>query len=323
MIPIKLMKSGDDKKALLGLKNETETIDRKDFLEKKIVSKKNRRERDLMAIEDASEVAKWYLQQKGLYEKIARDLKKEAGVKFSFLMRKTIRMTKEHERACDLKFVLVEDEDHYGMIVSDKKGVQVYDSMGKETFMSPASVMFKNKIPKKCYVVPPLKDKKGTTISVQPTGGTVSSSMKSEQFHFWRRNPDRRRRIFHLHHLDELSQHHFCYVEAFVVMFKQIGLTKGGPADPRDRLPWIKRVIWAIILKNTPQSKRKGPEWEYFTKNFKYYLKTRKQDGTKLLLDHGASMQMPVKKVKYTIENLDMDESIDSSWTYKKIMEWV
>jgi hypothetical protein len=195
--------------------------------------------------------------------------------------------------------------------------------MGEGTFIGPASKMFKNQKSKKSYVVTPLRDKGGMIITVQPSGGFVAKSTKEDHFKFWNDKPEQRGRIFQLHQLDELSQHHFCYVESFVAMFKRLGLTKGGPADPRDRLPWIKRVMWAIILKNTPKSKRKGPEWEYFRENFKYYLKTRKENGKKLELNHEASMQMPVKNVKVTVEELKLDETIDSSWSYKKIMKWV
>jgi len=328
--PIKLMKSGGDKTVLLKLKGETDAIDRKDFLEKQIGTAKNRRARALMAIEDASDIAKWYFQQKGFYEKIARDLRNETGVKFSFLQRSTTRMSKASMGACDLKFVLVEKNfldgtGHYGMIVSDKRDTRVYDSMGEGWFMGPSSKMFKNVNSKKSYIVTPLRDKGGMIITVQPSGGFVSKSTKEEHFSYWKDEPGKRGKIFQLHQIDELSQHHFCYVESFVAMFKRLGLTKGGPADPRDRLPWIKRVMWAIILKNTPKSKRKGPEWDYFKDNFKYYLKTRKENGRKLDLNHEASMQMPDKKGKFkvTVEELKLDESIDSSWSYKKIMRWV
>ena len=328
--PIKLMERGSAKKALLKVKGESDKIDRKDLLEKQIGARKNRRARALMAIEDASEVAKWYFQQKDFYEKISRGLQKETGVKFSFLQRSTGKMSKAHKDACDLKFVLVEESfldgtGHYGMIISDKKGVQVYDSMGEGTFIGPASKMFKNQKSKKSYVVTPLRDKGGMIITVQPSGGFVAKSTKEDHFKFWNDKPEQRGRIFQLHQLDELSQHHFCYVESFVAMFKRLGLTKGGPADPRDRLPWIKRVMWAIILKNTPKKERKGPEWEYFRENFKYYLKTRNENGKKLELDHEASMQMPPKKgnFKVTVGELKLDETIDSSWSYKKIMKWV
>jgi len=30
-----------------------------------------------------------------------------------------------------------------------------------------------------------------------------------------------------------------------------------------------------------------------------------------------------VKNVKVTVEELKLDETIDSSWSYKKIMKWV
>ena len=82
LIPIKLLKNGTTKNTLLNLKNETSEVDTDDYIESRIMT--NSRARKLLAIEDASEMAKLYLHKKGVFEKIAADLKKETGKDFTF-----------------------------------------------------------------------------------------------------------------------------------------------------------------------------------------------------------------------------------------------
>ena len=64
LVPIKLMRNGLTKNTLLNLKNETNDIDTDDYLESRINT--NTRAKKLLAIEDASEMAKLYLQKTGV-----------------------------------------------------------------------------------------------------------------------------------------------------------------------------------------------------------------------------------------------------------------
>ena len=104
LIPIKLLKNGVTKNTLLNLKNESYEIDTDDYIESRI--DKNPQARKLLAIEDASEMAKLYLHKSGLFEKIVRDIKGETGKKFTFQCKKTdvMRVKKKTE----IEYIMME-----------------------------------------------------------------------------------------------------------------------------------------------------------------------------------------------------------------------
>ena len=66
LIPIKLLKNGLSKNTLLNLKGETHEIDTNDYIESRIEEVIIARK--LLAIEDASEMAKLYLHKPGMFE---------------------------------------------------------------------------------------------------------------------------------------------------------------------------------------------------------------------------------------------------------------
>tara|TARA_B110000444_G_scaffold106093_1_gene100369 strand:+ start:1555 stop:1857 length:303 start_codon:yes stop_codon:yes gene_type:complete len=92
LTPIKLLKNKANRDKLLRIKDETDEIDTNDFIESRI--KTNSRAKNLLAIEDASEVAKYYLHKKGVFERIAKDIQLESGKKFNYFFRKTSTMLK-------------------------------------------------------------------------------------------------------------------------------------------------------------------------------------------------------------------------------------
>jgi 5,10-methylenetetrahydrofolate reductase len=61
LVPIKLIKNISTRNRLLKIKDETPEIDKNDYIESRITT--NARARNLMAIEDASEMAKEYLHE--------------------------------------------------------------------------------------------------------------------------------------------------------------------------------------------------------------------------------------------------------------------
>lgn len=111
---------------------ENSTIDNTDFLESRI--KKEKRARELMAIEDASEIAKSYLHAPGIFEKIGEDIIRETGVNFTFTC------SKPKKAKTPLEYVMMEwkanagNFGHYGMARVDhaKKRALVFDSMTTE-----------------------------------------------------------------------------------------------------------------------------------------------------------------------------------------------
>ena len=80
LVPIKLLKNTAGRKRLLKIKGEDAEIDKNDYIESRINT--NAKARDLLAIEDGSEMAKFFLHKKGRLEAIAKDIQKESGKKF-------------------------------------------------------------------------------------------------------------------------------------------------------------------------------------------------------------------------------------------------
>ena len=74
LVPIKLIKNKDIRNHLLRVKGENAEIDTSDYIERKMNT--NLAARYLMAIEDASEMAKQLIQRPGVFEQIAKDIKK-------------------------------------------------------------------------------------------------------------------------------------------------------------------------------------------------------------------------------------------------------
>ena len=76
LVPIKLIKDISTRNRLLKIKDETPEIDKNDYIESRITT--NMRARNLMAIEDASEMAKDYLHREGFFVRFGEDIKKES-----------------------------------------------------------------------------------------------------------------------------------------------------------------------------------------------------------------------------------------------------
>ena len=315
LIPIKLLKNGTTKNTLLNLKNETSEIDTDDYIESRIMT--NSRARKLLAIEDASEMAKLYLHKKGVFEKIAADLKKETGKDFTFHCKKT--KTMKVKKKSDIEYVMMEiaydnTTGHYGLakVNHKNKTARLYDSMVKDEsdFKAPLE-----KVLTKRYKVTESKNK------LQPTGGFVAGSF--EEF----KDPNYSGGIpkkvledaYELSQYDELSQHHFCYVESLLAMMNDMGHGDPGPGDPRDRLTFVKRVIWGLLHKYVPKEKRKSAQWKYFAKNFPYIMETRSPTGKRLKMVHGY-IQVPPAVI--TLKKLNLRDDIDDTWSLKRIVDW-
>jgi hypothetical protein len=315
LIPIKLLKNGTTKNTLLNLKNESSEIDTDDYIESRIMT--NSRARKLLAIEDASEMAKLYLHKKGIFEKIAEDLKKETGKEFTFHCRKT--KTMKVKKKSDIEYVMMEiaydnTTGHYGLarVNHKNKTARLYDSMVKDEsdFKVPLE-----KVLTKRYKVTESKNK------LQPTGGFVAGSF--EEF----KEPNYSGGIpkkllddaYELSQYDELSQHHFCYVESLLAMMNDMGHGDPGPGDPRDRLIFIKRVIWGLLHKYVPKEKRRSAQWKYFVKNFQYIMETRSPMGKRLRMVHGY-IQVPPGVI--TLKKLNLRDDIDETWSLKRIVDW-
>jgi len=193
LVPIKLIKNIQVRNKLLKIKDETPEIDKNDYIESRILT--NKKASNLLAIEDASEVAKYYLHKKGVFERIAKDIQKESGKDFRFLFRKTSSMEKRPLAAKGrngMDYILMEHSfpdgsGHYGMtrVNHVAKTALIYDSMKNvnSDFENPLkSLLGKGYMVSSgtihgCY--PRLRNVSNTDLNPQPTGGFVSQSFNA------------------------------------------------------------------------------------------------------------------------------------------------
>jgi len=343
LIPIKLLKNKANRDELLRIKNETAEIDTNDYIESRI--KTNSKAKNLLAIEDASELAKDYLHKKGVFERIAKDIKLESGQKFNYFFRKTSTMLKRKlpcTGACSgVDYMLMEHSypdgsGHYGMarIDHNKKTAQIYDSMtdSESDFQEPlkATLGGKYKIVTGSIFgcVGRIQNASGQNLNPQPTGGFVSQSFndfKKTNYAGGRGGVPKKymEEAFMISQYDELSQHHFCYMESFHAMMADLGMVDAGPQDSRERLEYIKRFIWGVIYKYDLKSSGDTVQWKYFKQYFPYILETMGPDGKRLSIRRGYIQLPPTRgKTQYRLEKVRVNNTIDSTWSLEKIAKW-
>ena len=343
LVPIKLLKNKVNRDKLLKLKGENAEIDKEDYIESRINT--NKRAKNLLAIEDASEIAKFYLHKKGVFEQIAKDIQKESGKKFKFLFRKTTALGKTKltglATRTGVDYVLMEHSypdgsGHYGMarLDHDKKVARIYDSMtdSESDFEDPLKHFLG-----KTYAITTgsifgcvgrLRNAMGQNLNPQPTGGFVSQSFnnfKHKNFAGGRGGIPKKfmEDAFVLSQYDEMSQHHFCYMESFHAMMADLGLAHPGPQDPRERLEYIKRFIWGIIHKYVPVRSRTTIQWKYFEKYFPYILETTGPGGKRLAIRRGFIQVPPTRgEIRYRLKKMRVTDKINSSTPLKAITKW-
>ena len=342
LVPIKLLKNVPVRNKLLKIKGETHELDKNDYIESRI--NVNRKAKNLLAIEDGSEIAKYYLHKKGLFEQIARDIKKEAKQKFGFLFRKTSTMEKRPiatKGRIGTDYILMEHsyEDgsgHYGMtrVNHDNKTAKIFDSMRntESDFEEPLQAAlgrgYKVTVGTIHGCFPRLRNASNTDLNPQPTGGFVSQSyndFKRSNFAGGRGGIAKKymQEAFVISQYDEMSQHHFCYMESLLAMMTSLGLVKPGPQDPRERLEYVKKFIWGIIHKYVPKVSRKTPQWQFFMKTFPYLLETTDSNGKRLPMKRGFIQVPPTRgTTKYRLKKMRLRSDIDPTWSLKKIVDW-
>ena len=327
LTPVKLLKNGPAKRTLLKLKGEnTSNIDKKDYLESRM--NKLTRARELMAIEDASEMAKLYLHAGGVFEKIIRALLRETGKKVTFRCLKTSNKSKLPMKKSGLEYIMIEwmpnngtNFGHYGMarVSHARKTVTVYDSMANSE--SPFENHFKKVYDGKYKIITPNKIGRP-----QPTGGDVKSTPAEFKKHYdLKVVPASVKKMFEISQYDELSQHHFCYIESFISFMVDNRLAEPVYKDPRERLLYIKIVVWNLVHKYVPKTKQKGSQWKYFVTNFPYYMVSRTGEDKKLeLKSHrdGAYQKNPQKGgVYFQTRKLMLEGNDPSKLSLKDIMK--
>ena len=328
LVPIKLIKNKDVRNSLLRVKGENAEIDTSDYIESKMNT--SIAARHLMAIEDAAEMAKQLLQKPGIFEQIGKDIKKEAGYDFKFQCRKTSAMTKPSKNRNGTQYLHIahtypSGDGHYTLarVNHNKKEIKLFNSMGA------GRTEFKNELRTVYGNGYTIRNKQS---SFQPTGGFVTTNTENykqllKNIKINIRNKKVLEKSFEISQYDELSQHHFCYIEAFIAMMHDTLGTPIGPNDPRDRLQFVKMVVWALIHNYTPPSNRTSLKWKYFEKNFLYFIKIMDANGRRFRLNHIAQVPkvvngMNVETVKKSLMKIKVPNNINSSWSLTQIMNW-
>ena len=369
--PVKLLPAGKNRTQLLkDIGENSVKFDQNDFIEKLAGQKAKEGKMThaairVLAIENASEIAKGYLHAPGMFEQIMKDIIGTRGY-ISYQIKTTKNnlniQRKKYPQDHHENFVLVSEtfgngSGHYGLIhLQHQNGkVRVYDSMYGEgsKFQNVAQKWTKtNGMPRagQSWDIPAVRsifgckakmtnrsDGKGSNVlSVQPSGGFVANNYNNFLNENYNGFGIRIKRLygetvakgaFRLSQFDELSQHHFCYMESIYAMMLAIGLTKNpGPNDPRKRIAFIKKFIWGIIHKYTPKSKRRTAKWKYFSKTFPYTMTTTSKTGKSLRLWRGT-VQLPDNDGTFSTKTLKASwsgyDKIDPSWSLTDVLNWV
>lgn len=378
--PVKLLPVGKNRTQLLKVIGEKNVnFQQNDYIEKlagqKVkegkMGKGQHAAISLLAIENASEIAKTYLQAPGMFEQIMKDIIGTRGY-ISYQIKTTKNnlniQRKKYPQDHHENFILVSEtfgngSGHYGLIhLQHQNGkVRVYDSMygdGSSKFQNVAQKWTKtraeNRASATTWDIPAVRSIFGCkakvrnrangnieVIQIQPSGGFVATNYTNflnENYNGQGRNGYGKqierlygkvvaKGAFKLSQFDELSQHHFCYMESIYAMMLAIGLTKNpGPNDPRKRIAFIKKFIWGMIHKYTPKSKRKTAKWKYFSKTFPYTMTTESKTGKPLKLWRGQLL-LPDRDGTFKTKTLKASwsgyDKIDPSWSLTDVLKWV
>ena len=361
-VPVKLLPAGSNRTQLLrDIGENTVRFDQNDYIEQRAgemveSGKMGHNAVTLLAIENASEVAKTYLHARGMFEKMMEDV---IGTREN--MTYQVKSSKnnlniQRKSGVQENFILVEQKfgngtGHYGLIhLKHRNGhVNVYDSMYDSDLSNFVNVAKKWAPQARSWNSPKVRSILGCKarvvdgwgvqtkkLQVQPTGGFVASNY----FNFLNANHNGygirikreygetvARGAYRLQQYDEMSQHHFCYMESIYAMMLAVGLTNNpGPNDPRKRISFIKKFVWGMIHKYTPKSKRRTAKWKYFSKTFPYILTTQSKTGKSLRLWKGVA-QLPDNDGKFSTKLVSMSwkgyDKIDPSWSLEDVLAWV
>lgn len=294
--------------------------------------------RDMLAVEDASEIAKSYMFESDVFERILKDIGgKDYTTHCSTFSNRTLKKnlvtcgTRKSKDIIHIGYVIGNDSNsnsnngnnepsgHYSGAVREGNTVRFFDSMCTSAY----GPRFKGYIRKRY----------GNNVKIvqdfpnnyfQPSGGFAPESIRN--FKSMLRNSnlnvsdDNIGNAFRVSQYDLLSQHHFCYIESLVYLFhKKLG-TSIGPSgnDPEKRLKFIKAVMWALIFKYA-RPETKTHKFKYFHNNFKYYLTLTH------VRYHTKGFYLPTRKgdFSYALKKINMmPPSRAKNATIKQIIDW-
>ena len=299
--PVKLMKNSS---AILKFMGEKKAIDSKDRTEV-LMSQGNKLAIQVMTLENASEIARIILQEDGVFEKITNEIIKECGCNAPMnykckLTSETLNSSRKGVELIHLGTKLNKGGDgHYvGAIVNHRSGkIYLSDSMGQMSGETPIFISYL----KRHFSSYEVKNETNI-IGYQPTGGfypkTISQlKQKLAQKNIQINDEKYLDQLFEISQYDELSQHHFCYIESFIYMCHKLLGTPLGPTGPRERIPFIKKVIYGLVHKFGLLNRVSDSVKAYFERNFPYYLKFTTPSGNNIQL-RGGIFHIPYLPVR-------------------------
>lgn len=315
MTPIKLLR---ENRELLAFIDETKTLDHDDYLEREVLHG-SEDAKTLLAIENATEISKRFLQRH--YLDILRQIsaecvKKDGRHVFRCKNLDSLTRTDADTEYVHLEADLDDGNGHAIFIKVDnvKKRVYVHDSMGEGAYLNDFDETLRRVYPGYAFV--------DRSREIQPTGGfTQETPEQMASAMYISGHPGYLERAWEVSQYDELSQHHFCYVEAFAAMaFDALSMHRGGPDDPRDRLRYIKRVTWGLVHRFYRGPHAQGPVWDYFTEHFPSYVSTWNEDGSRMLMKNDT-FQVPRREG--FLRRPERFDTVDTkTWTIRAILRW-
>ncbi len=300
--PVKLFpRDSTNKKVLLNFMEEKAKIDITDRTEK-LMSEGNQLATQMMTIENTSEMVKRIIQAPGVFERIMAALISECGCNVHMkphcvLTNHTINRTNRGIELVHIGTSFGRAGGHYaGAVVNHAtKTIYISDSMGKlgaetKRFTNALSTAFKT------YKI----NNESFNIGTQPTGGFVPATINQLKMIARQKGidpgtikPVYLNQIMEISQYDEMSQHHFCYIEAFVYLCHKVLKTPLGPREPRDRIVFIKKIIWGILKKFDLLPTVPVPVRNYIVNNFPYYIKMLSSSGGNIPLSWGGLFHVP------------------------------
>jgi hypothetical protein len=245
----------------------------------------------ILAIEDASEVAKNYIQKPGVFEKILKDMS-PSFFTGEFIKNKRIagnsqvNISQRFPKSNELAHValVLEEGGHYSSAVvnPEQKVVRLFDSMcstsGPHTYFDNMKSIYERSYPG--YNIKLVN----SNSYYQPSGGFTMATeaefkrilTKTMKTHDIPTKNINFKRAFEVHQYDPMSQHHFCYIEGLVFLAKEMLGTSLGPhgnSNMTDRLIFIKQVLWGLLQKYvfTPAIKS-TKKYKILKNNFQFIL---------------------------------------------------
>lgn len=279
--------------------------------------------KEILVIEDASELAKSYIFEENVFERIMKDLtpkeyNSHCATFGGSTLKKRMRCTvpSNSKEIMHIAYNIPRVGGHYAAGIKSGNSIVYFDSMCSEYRQ------FMEKYMKKRYG-PNIKIRQNFNKNLfQPSGGFVPNSpikLKKlmEEQNVNTQNIDMNS-SFHISQYDVLSQHHFCYVESLIYLcHKILGTPIGTSSDPEIRLRFVKSVLWSLIFKYV--NIRPSRKFEYFKRNFPYYMKT---SGVRYI-SKGFYIKNGKSPIRHSIKRIHvLDPRIAKLASLKFIIKW-